>query len=44
MGRYAIKLTKNAERDLAGVDRGAQVRIQQRIDALAEDPRTPGAK
>lgn len=45
MGRpYAIKLTKNAERDLAGIDRSAQVRIRERIDDLGENPRPPGAK
>ena len=40
---YAIQLLKRAERDLAALPKQDQLRISKRIDALAKQPRPPGA-
>jgi mRNA interferase RelE/StbE len=44
MPNYTVRILPSAERDLASLDGSIQRRIAVRIDALAENPNSPGAK
>jgi len=41
---YAVQITPGAEREFSKLAHEIQLRIRPRIDALANDPRPPGAK
>ena len=40
---YSIEFTPRAEKDLGALDRRVQIRIQRRIDSLANAPRPAGS-
>lgn len=42
--RYRVELKPAAERDLAALERRDLLRVARRIDALAQNPRPPGAE
>ena len=42
--RYEVRLSRSAQRDLAGLPRAAQVRIARAIDRLASTSRPRGSK
>jgi mRNA interferase RelE/StbE len=41
---YAVEFSPRAEREFRDLAREIQIRLRPRIDALAIDPRPPGAK
>ena len=43
-GRYAIEFLPSAARELEALPRDAQGRVADAIEALADEPRPPGAK
>ena len=42
--RYRIELSRGAEKSLMALPGEVRARVASRIDALADDPRPPGAK
>jgi len=44
MASYSIEFRKSVEKDLKAIPRKDQIRLLQRISALADDPRPPGCK
>jgi mRNA interferase RelE/StbE len=41
---YTVEFLPSAQRELAALPRDVQRRIANRVDALREDPRPPGAR
>jgi mRNA interferase RelE/StbE len=41
---YTVRISPAAQRQFRALPTGVQDRIQPKIDALAQDPRPPGAK
>ena len=41
---YTVEFLPSAQRELAALPKDVQRRIANRIDALSEDPRPPGAR
>ncbi len=44
MSRYRVEVAPRVAKDLAGLPRVARLRVEAAIEALADDPRPPGAK
>ena len=44
MERYSLEVRKSVEKDLKAIPVPDRVRILQRIQTLADDPRPPGSK
>jgi mRNA interferase RelE/StbE len=42
--KYRVEITPAAQRELSKLPKKAQKRIDERIQALAENPRPPGSK
>lgn len=41
---YRVRISPDADKQLAKFDNSVRVRVAQKIDALAENPRSPGCK
>ena len=44
MSRYRVEIASRVAKELADLPKGVRLRIAMAIDALADDPRPPGAK
>ena len=42
--KYRVEITPSAQRELSKLPKNVQKRVDERIQALAENPRPPGSK